>query len=191
MNGDRNFSGFFGANSGFRGRRKRDSGEATKDPRDPENQFVDKVVRINRCAKVVKGGRRFGFSALAVVGDKAGRVGIGLGKAKETPDAVRKAIEQAKKNIKPYSIHSSTVPHVVVGVADGGRVLLRPAAPGTGIIAGGGVRAVLEVLGVTDILTKSMGSNNPFAMVRATLDALSQLRTKEEVMAIRNANCDC
>ncbi|MDR1458351.1 MAG: 30S ribosomal protein S5 [Puniceicoccales bacterium] len=185
MSSDR---GFFRGGGDFRGRRRSRDGLDNKDRENPENRFVDKVVRINRCAKVVKGGRRFGFSALAVVGDKAGRVGIGVGKAKETPDAVRKAIDQAKKNIRSYSISNSTVPHIAVGVADGGRVLLRPATPGTGIIAGGGVRAVLEVLGVTDILAKSMGSNNPFAMVRATLDALSQLRTREEVMAMRSAN---
>jgi small subunit ribosomal protein S5 len=187
MGSDRSFSGT-GGDFHPRGRsRDRATGRSYDAA---EGQFVDKVVRINRCAKVVKGGRRFGFSALAVVGDKAGRVGIGLGKAKETPDAVRKAVNQAKKNIRAYSICNFTVPHLVIGVADGGRVLLRPAAPGTGIIAGGGVRAVLEVLGITDILTKSMGSNNPFAMVRATLDALSQLRSREEIRAIRNADCD-
>ncbi|MDR0351040.1 MAG: 30S ribosomal protein S5 [Puniceicoccales bacterium] len=188
MSSDRSFSG---GGADFRGRRRLRNSAASREKESSETPFVDKVVRINRCAKVVTGGRRFGFSALAVIGDKAGRVGIGVGKAKETPDAVRKAIDQAKKNIRSYSICNSTVPHIAVGVADGGRVLLRPAAPGTGIIAGGGVRAVLEVLGVTDILTKSMGSNNPFAMVRATLDALSQLRTREEVMAIRHADGDC
>ncbi|MDR1435492.1 MAG: 30S ribosomal protein S5 [Puniceicoccales bacterium] len=146
---------------------------------------MDKVVFINRCAKVVKGGRRFGFAALVVVGDEAGRVGVGLGKAKETPDAVKKAVEQAKKNLKSYPLAGHTIPHDVLGASDGGLVMLRPAAPGTGIVAGGGVRLVLEVLGVTDVLSKSMGSNNPFAMVGATLDALGKLRSYSSVMALR------
>jgi small subunit ribosomal protein S5 len=146
---------------------------------------MDKVVFINRCAKVVKGGRRFGFAALVVVGDGAGRVGIGLGKAKETPDAVKKGVEQAKKNLKSYPLAGHTIPHEVLGASDGGLVMLRPAAPGTGIVAGGGVRLVLEVLGVTDVLSKSMGSNNPFAMVRAALDALGKLRSYSYVMALR------
>ncbi|MDR2806642.1 MAG: 30S ribosomal protein S5 [Puniceicoccales bacterium] len=152
---------------------------------DEYGRFIDKVVFINRCAKVVKGGRRFGFSALVVVGDGKGRVGIGLGKAKETPNAVKKAVEQAKKNLKSYPLAGHTVPHDVIGVSDGGRVMLRPAAPGTGVVAGGGVRLILEALGVTDVLSKSMGSNNPFAMVQATLNALGKLRSYSEVMALR------
>jgi small subunit ribosomal protein S5 len=152
---------------------------------DEKNRLVDKVVFINRCAKVVKGGRRFSFSALVVVGDKAGRVGIGLGKAKETPDAVKKAVEQAKKHLCRYPVKGHTIPHDVLGHSDGGLVMLRPAAPGTGVVAGGGVRFVLEALGVSDVLSKSMGSNNPFAMVRATLDALGKLRSYAEVMALR------
>jgi small subunit ribosomal protein S5 len=154
------------------------------------NRLMDKVVFINRCAKVVKGGRRFSFSALVVAGDGAGRVGIGLGKAKETPDAVKKAVEQAKKNLRRYPIAGHTIPHDVVGASDGGLVMLRPAAPGAGIVAGGGVRLVLEVLGVSDVLSKSMGSNNPFAMVYATLDALGKLRSYPEVMALRRGEAD-
>jgi small subunit ribosomal protein S5 len=147
--------------------------------------LVDKVIFINRCAKVVKGGRRFSFSALVVVGDGAGRVGIGLGKAKETPNAVKKAVEQGKKNLRNYPLAGHTIPHDIIGVFDGGMVILKPAAPGTGVVAGGGVRLVLEALGVTDILSKSMGSNNPFAMVKATLDALGKLRSYSDVMALR------
>jgi small subunit ribosomal protein S5 len=169
----------------------RQSREVRQSDRQEEaNRLVDKVVFINRCAKVVKGGRRFSFSALVVVGDGAGRVGIGLGKAKETPDAVKKAVEQAKKNLRRYPIAGHTIPHDVVGSADGGLVMLRPAAPGTGIVAGGGVRLVLEVLGVSDVLSKSMGSNNPFAMVHATLDALGKLRSYREVMALRRCEAD-
>jgi small subunit ribosomal protein S5 len=139
---------------------------------------------------VVKGGRRFSFSVLVVVGDKAGRVGVGLGKAKETPDAVKKAVEQAKKNLRHYSIAGHTIPHDVVGASDGGLVALRPAAPGAGIVAGGGVRLVLEVFGVSDMLSKSMGSNNSFAMVDATLDALDKLRSYREVMSLRHGKID-
>jgi small subunit ribosomal protein S5 len=157
---------------------------------DEANRLVDKVVFINRCGKVVKGGRRFSFSALVVVGDGAGRIGVGLGKAKETPDAVKKAVEQAKKDLRRYPIVGHTIPHDVVGASDGGLVMLRPAAPGAGIVAGGGVRLVLEVLGVSDVLSKSMGSNNPFAMVHATLDALGKLRSYPEVMALRRGEAD-
>jgi small subunit ribosomal protein S5 len=151
---------------------------------------MDKVIFINRCAKVVKGGRRFSFSALVVVGDGGGRVGIGLGKAKETPNAVKKAVEQAKKSLRSYPIAGHTIPHDIIGESDGGMVILRPAAPGTGVVAGGGVRLVLEALGVTDILSKSMGSNNPFAMVKATLNALSKLRSYPSVMALRFGEAD-
>ncbi|MDR2812916.1 MAG: 30S ribosomal protein S5 [Puniceicoccales bacterium] len=160
------------------------------DRQEEANRLIDKVIFINRCAKVVKGGRRFSFSALVVVGDGAGRVGMGLGKAKETPDAVKKAVEQAKKNLRRYPIAGHTIPHDVIGASDGGLVILRPAAPGAGIVAGGGVRLVLEVLGVSDVLSKSMGSNNPFAMVHATLDALDKLRSYREVMALRHCEID-
>ena len=150
----------------------------------------EKVVYINRCAKVVKGGRRFGFSALVLVGDQKGRIGVGCGKAKEVPEAIKKGNERARKNMLSFDFGGSTVPHLAIGVADGGRVLLRPAAPGTGIIAGGGVRAVLEVLGIKDVLTKSMGSSNQASIVRATLNALGKMRTREAVVSMRNAKSD-
>ncbi|MDR2201133.1 MAG: 30S ribosomal protein S5 [Puniceicoccales bacterium] len=157
----------------------------TPEREDERGRLIEKVIFINRCAKVVKGGRRFSFSALVVVGDGAGRGGVGLGKAKETPNAVKKAVEQAKKNLRSYPLAGHTIPHDIVGVSDGGMVMLKPAAPGTGIVAGGGVRLILEALGITDILSKSMGSNNPFAMVRATFDALDKLRSYGSVMSLR------
>ncbi len=149
-------------------------------------EFIEKVVHINRCAKVVKGGRRFTFSALVVLGDGKGLVGIGFGKAKEVPDCIKKATEHARKNMKSVSLKDSTIPHEVIGSFDGGKVLLRPAAPGTGVIAGGGVRAVLEAVGVKDVLSKSLGSNNDMAMVNATLNALYQLRTADAISALRS-----
>lgn len=152
-----------------------------------ESDLVEKVVHINRCAKVVKGGRRFSFSALVVVGNKKGEVGVGFGKAKEVPECIRKATERAKKNMVTISLNNDSVPHEVIGKADGGTVLLKPARPGTGVIAGGGVRAVLEVVGVKDVLTKSLGSNNPHAMVHATLAGLRDLRSHEQIRAIRSA----
>ena len=142
---------------------------------------MDKVVHINRCAKVVKGGRRFSFAALVVSGDGKGNVGIGYGKAKEVPEAIRKGTERAHRALRPVNLRSNTIPHEVFGESDGGRVMLRPAAPGTGVIAGGGVRAVLEVAGIKDVLSKSLGSNNPQAMVKATLDGLNKLRTLEQI----------
>ena len=154
------------------------------------SKLEDKVIFINRCAKVVKGGRRFSFAALVAVGDRAGRVGIGLGKAKETPDAVKKAVERAKKGMRRYSILGRTLPHEAHGHSDGGEVVLLPAAPGTGVVAGGGVRLILELLGVSDVLSKSIGSNNPFAMVKATLNALEKLRTYSDVMSLRGSEGD-
>ena len=154
--------------------------------KDAGPELIEKVVHINRCAKVVKGGRRFTFSALVVIGDGKGNVGLGYGKAKEVPDAIKKASERARKVMKPVSLKDNTIPHDVRGEFDGGIVLLRPASPGTGVIAGGGVRAVLEAVGIKDVLRKSIGSNNDMAMVNATLDALFQLRTAEAIAAQRS-----
>lgn len=166
-------------NRGNRGPSK----DAPVDPNAPT--FIEKVVYINRCAKVVKGGRRFSFAALAVVGDGKGKVGVGYGKANEVPDAIKKSTEAAKKRMVTVKLKGDTVPHDVLGHSDGGRVLLKPASPGTGLIAGGGVRAVLEAAGVKNVLTKSMGSKNHIAVVNATLDGLLQLRLAEEIAATR------
>jgi small subunit ribosomal protein S5 len=146
-----------------------------------ENGLIDKVVRINRVAKVVKGGRNFSFSALVVVGDGEGSVGYGLGKATEVPEAIKKGMEKAKRNMVKVSLLNGTVPYEVIGKAGAGRVLLKPASPGTGLIAGGGIRAVLEAVGVTDILTKCIGTHNTQNIVRATMAGLQSLCTKEEV----------
>lgn len=146
-----------------------------------ETGLIDKVVRINRVAKVVKGGRNFSFSALVVVGDGEGSVGYGLGKATEVPEAIKKGLEKAKRNMVKISLLNGTVPFEVVGKAGAGRVLLKPASPGTGLIAGGGIRAVLEAAGVTDILTKCIGTHNTQNIVRATMQGLQSLCTKEEV----------
>lgn len=148
-------------------------------------ELTEKVVFINRCAKVVKGGRRFSFSALVVTGDQKGQVGFGFGKAKEVAECIRKASEYSKKRMEKVQLEGPTLPHEVLGEHGGGKVLLRPASPGTGVIAGGSVRAVLEAAGVKDVLAKSLGSNNHANVVKATLDALSQLRSREQVMALR------
>ena len=155
---------------------------------EPQDDFLDKVVHINRCAKVVKGGRRFSFAALVVSGDQQGNVGVGYGKAKQVPEAIRKGTEQARKKMNLVPLSGETIPHAVVGQADGGKVLLRPASEGTGVIAGGGVRAVLEAAGIKNILSKSLGSNNQLAIVKATVDGLNQLRTAAMINAIRNPN---
>ncbi len=149
------------------------------------SDLTEKVVFINRCAKVVKGGRRFSFSALIVSGDKGGRVGFGFGKANEVSEAIRKASDSAKKSLVKMAVVNHTIPHEVIGEHGGGRVLLRPASPGTGIIAGGGVRAVVEAAGIRDVLAKSLGSSNHANVVKATLHALSQLRLKEDIFKVR------
>ena len=157
--------------------------------REPQNnfgggdnpEFEDKVVNLNRVAKVVKGGRRFAFSALVVVGNRNGRVGIGMGKAREVPDAIRKATERARQNLVSVPITDGTIPHEVLGHTGAGRVMLRPAGAGTGVIAGSSIKAVMELAGVSNVITKCIGSNNPNNMMRATFDAIAQLRSVEEV----------
>ncbi len=164
---------------------QKDRKKRRRKKRKEENQFDERVVNIGRVAKVVKGGRRFRFNALVVVGDRQGRVGFGTGKAQEVPDAIKKAIEEAKRNFVKIPAYNSTIPHEVIGKHDGGEVLLKPAVEGTGVIAGGPVRAVIEAAGLNDILSKNLGSDAPINIIRATFDAISKLRTAEQVARTR------
>lgn len=180
-------------NGGENRRERRDSSrrEPRRDRRPEANAedgpaMLEKVVFVNRCAKVVKGGRRFSFAALVVIGDMKGNIGIGYGKANEVPDAIKKSTENAKKNMVNVKLKGDTIPHDVLGQYDGGKVLLKPASTGTGLIAGGGVRAVLEAAGVRNVLTKSMGSSNHIAVVHATVDALTQLRLASDYTSLHS-----
>ncbi|HKJ14861.1 MAG: 30S ribosomal protein S5 [Desulfobulbales bacterium] len=151
---------------------------------------MEKIVYINRVAKVVKGGRRFSFSAIVVIGDGNGKVGYGLGKANQVPEAIRKGVERARKDMRQVSLTATSIPHEIIGKYGAGSVLLKPASEGTGVIAGGGVRAVLEAAGVQNVLTKCLGSHNPHNLVKATLDGLRKLRTAERIAALRGISME-
>jgi small subunit ribosomal protein S5 len=182
-----------GGDGGGGGRRRRGGKNDKRDqkPREEEREELDeRVVDIKRVAKVIKGGRRFAFRTTVIVGDGKGRVGIGIGKARAVPDAIRKGSDRARRNMNHVSLSGSTIPHPVIAEYGGARVMLRPATPGTGVIAGGGVRAVLEAAGVRDILSKSQGSNNLLNVTLATLEALHQLRSAEQVAAMRGKDIE-